>query len=167
MGLIVVLVMTVLGAGLAGFRTLVITSGSMTPTIDVGAAVLSRSVPPLAVRRGDIVTFRDAALGQQLVTHRVIEMDRTGQTVDFVTKGDANHTTEHWNVPVSGRIGRLVLTVPEVGRLLALVTHPLARIVEILAATVFLAFLLLRWIWFAPRPGRTAPDSLPRPSGHV
>jgi signal peptidase len=154
MSLVTVIVVAVIGGDLLGFRTLAITSGSMTPTIDVGAAVLSRSVPPLDVRPGDIVTFRDPSLGQQLVTHRVVQMRRTGQTVDFVTKGDANHTTEHWSVPVSGRIGRLVAAVPKVGRLLALLTYPVARVVEILAAMTFLAFLLLRWIWFAPGRGR-------------
>jgi signal peptidase len=167
MCLVVAVVVTVIAGGLLGFRTLVITSGSMTPTIDVGAAVLSRSVPPLAVHPGDIVTFRDDALGQQLVTHRVMEMSRSGPTVNFVTKGDANHTTEHWSVPVSGRIGRTVLAVPDVGRLLALLTRPLARVVEILTAMMFFAFLLLRWIWFAPRARETAMAFAAPDSGHA
>jgi signal peptidase len=167
MALVAVIVLAVIGGGVLGFRTLVITSGSMTPTIDVGAAVLSRSVPPLEVRPGDIVTFRDPSLGQRLVTHRVVQMRRTGQTVNFVTKGDANQTTERWSVPVSGRIGRTVVAVPEFGRLLASLTYPLARVVEILAAMMFFAFLLLRWIWFVPRFEERATMSFSPESGHA
>jgi signal peptidase len=166
MALVALIVVIVIGGGLLGFRALVITSGSMTPTIDVGAAVLSRSVHPLEVRPGDVVTFRDASLGEQLVTHRVISMRRTGQMVQFVTKGDANHATEHWSVPVSGRIGRTVMAVPEVGRLLTLLTKPLARVVEVLVATLFFAFLLLGWIWFSPRVGEPSLMSLSAETGH-
>lgn len=149
----VVLICVVAGAAL-GYRPLVIKSGSMAPTIGVGSVVLSVSVHPLQVRPGTIVTFRDPAIGQQLVTHRVVRVQRAGQTVDFVTKGDANHTTEHWNVPVSGTIGREVLVVPAVGRWLTTLNLPLARIIEILGTLVLLAFLLLHWIWFTPEPAR-------------
>jgi signal peptidase I len=161
----VVLVGVVAGAAL-GYRPLVIKSGSMAPTIGVGSVVVSVSVHPLQVRPGTIVTFRDPALGQQLVTHRVVRMQRAGQTVDFVTKGDANHTAEHWTVPVSGTIGREVLVIPSVGRWLTMLNLPLARVIEILGTMVLLAFLLLHWIWFTPEPARArrrSPDSDRRP----
>jgi signal peptidase I len=150
----VVLLGVVVG-GAIGYRPLVIKSGSMTPTIGVGSVVLSISVHPFQVRPGTIVTFRDPAIGQQLVTHRVVQMRRAGQLVEFVTKGDANHATEHWTVPVSGSIGRDVLVIPGVGRWLTALNLPVARIIEILGAMLLFAFLLLRWIWFTPETERT------------
>jgi signal peptidase I len=149
----VVLLCVVAGAAL-GYRPLVIKSGSMTPTIGVGSVVLSDSVHPLEVRPGTIVTFRDPAIGQQLVTHRVVRVQRTGQTVEFVTKGDANHTTEHWTVPASGSIGREVLVIPAVGRWLTTFNRPVARVIEVVGTMLLFAFLLLRWIWFTPEPAR-------------
>jgi signal peptidase I len=124
------------------------------PTIGVGSVVLSVSVHPLQVRPGTIVTFRDPAIGQQLVTHRVVRMQRIGQTVEFVTKGDANHATEHWAVPVSGSIGREVVVIPAVGRWLTTLNLPVARVIEILGTMLLFTFLLLRWIWFTPEPAR-------------
>lgn len=138
----------------------------MAPTIGVGAVVLSVSVHPEQVRPGTIVTFRDPALGQQLVTHRVVQMKRAGQVVNFVTKGDANRTTEHWSVPVSGSIGREVLIVPDVGRWMTALNRPTARIIEILGTMLLFAYLLLRWIWFTAEPGvarRGHPDGDPPP----
>jgi signal peptidase I len=149
----VVLLGVVAGAAL-GYRPLVIRSGSMTPTIGVGSVVVSDSIHPLQARPGDIVTFRDPAIGQQLVTHRVVRMQRAGPTVEFVTKGDANHTTEHWTVPVAGTIGREVLVIPSVGRWLTMLNLPLARVLEILGAMVLVGFLLFHWIWLTPEPAR-------------
>ncbi len=152
--LIAVVLVAVVVGGALGYRPLVIKSGSMVPTIGVGSVVLSASVPPSQVKPGTIVTFRDPALGQQLVTHRVVQVRRAGQTVEFVTKGDANHTTEHWTVPVSGSIGREVLVIPGLGRWLTMLNVAPARIIEILGTMVLFAFLLLRWIWFTPEPSR-------------
>jgi signal peptidase len=163
--LVAVVLLGVVVGGALGYRSLVIKSGSMTPTIGVGSIVVSVSVHPLQVKPGAIVTFRDLALGQQLVTHRVVQMHQDGQIVAFVTKGDANHTTEHWTVPVTGTIGREVLVVPDVGRWMTTLNLPLARVIEILATTLLLAFLLLRWIWFTPGPalprGRLSDDDPP------
>ncbi len=156
-GLVAVLLVlsaVVLGAGL-GYRPLIIRSGSMTPTIGVGAVVVSRSVSPLSVHPGEIVTFRDPALDEQLVTHRVVSMTEMGGAVHFVTKGDANRTTEHWSVPVTGSIGREVVIVPDVGRWLAALNTSLAHLVEFLVSFLLVAYLLLRWIWAPVEPSRT------------
>lgn len=146
-------------AGTLGYRPLVIRSGSMTPTIGVGAVVVSKAVSPLSVRPGEIVTFRDPSLDEQLVTHRVVSIEQEGDVVAFVTKGDANRTTEHWSVPVTGTVGREALIVPDVGRLLAAWASPLAHLIELAGAFLVLGFLLLRWIW--------APAGSSRPSAHL
>jgi signal peptidase len=154
MGVVSVILLGVVVGGALGYRPLVIKSGSMSPTIDVGAVVVSDTVKPLQVTPGSIVTFRDPALSQQLVTHRVVSAQRVGNVVRFVTKGDANHATERWSVPVSGTVGREVVAIPGVGRVLAVISLPIGRTIEIVGATLIFAFFLLRWIWFRP----TAPS---------
>lgn len=143
----------VLGSAALGYRALTIRSGSMTPTLLVGDVVLDRSVSPLEVHPGEIVTFRDPNLGQQLVTHRVISMHLSGDQVHFVTKGDANVVTEHWDVSVSSHIGREILVLPAVGKVLADISLPVVRVVILAILALWLAGVGLRWIWRDPSHG--------------
>ena len=133
-----------------GYRAFTIRSGSMTPTIRVGDVVVDVPVRPLDVHPGEVVTFRDPALGQQLVTHRVVSVHRSGGRAVFVTKGDANHATEHWSAPVAGRLGHEVLVIPSAGRLLADVSSPPARVIEVALFALCVAWAGLRWVWRRP-----------------
>jgi signal peptidase I len=153
--LVVVLVALIVGT-LLGYRALTIKSGSMTPTIAVGAVVVDTSVSPLDVHPGEIVTFRDPGLGEQLVTHRVVSIRRSGNRVFFVTKGDANVVTEHWSIPVTGHLGREVLVVPRVGRILAGMNTAVGRVIEVVLVALCLAYMGLRRIWRRPAPSMAA-----------
>lgn len=133
-----------------GYRALTIRSGSMTPTIRVGDVVVDTSVSPLSVKPGQIVTFRDPALRQQLVTHRVVTMRRVGRSVDFVTRGDANLVTEHWSVPVTGHLGRKVFQIPKLGRVVAALSAKAVRMAALALSALFIAGLGLRRIWRRP-----------------
>ena len=135
---------------LLGYRALTIRSGSMNPTIQVGDVVVDTSVSPLTVRPGQIVTFRDPAIGQQLVTHRVVAMHRVGKAVDFVTKGDANLVSEHWSVPVTGHLGRKVFMIPGVGRVVAVLSAKAVRVIAVALAALLVAGVGLRRIWRQP-----------------
>lgn len=141
---------TLLVGSMLGYRALTIRSGSMTPTIRVGDVVVDTSVSPLTVRPGQIVTFRDPAIGQQLVTHRVVSMHRAGKAVNFVTKGDANLVTEHWSVPVTGHLGRRVFVVPGLGRIVAALSAKVVRVLALALSALLLAGLGLRRIWRQP-----------------
>src|SRR6185436_15670327 len=103
---------------------------------------------------GDIVTFHDPQDPSKLLTHRVVATKDTGSRIAFVTQGDANNTQEHWRVPATGEIGRLVYTVPWVGHLAVLTRTRLGWV--LLVGIPLLAILLeeLVRIW---RP-RTEPD---------
>lgn len=71
-----------------GFQLFAIESGSMEPTLKIGAVIVSRipkEAEPLDVN--DIITFR--TLSGAVVTHRIIEVVREGDdTTAYRTKGD-------------------------------------------------------------------------------
>jgi signal peptidase I len=159
-GLLAILGLVVVGDAL-GYRMVTIRSGSMTPTLSVGEVILESSVSPLAVHPGEIVTFRDPALGQDLVTHRIVSMRRSGDEVQFVTRGDANKSSERWSVPVSGHLGRELFVLPGVGAVLAAASSPTTRVVGVVVACLVLAYVGLRRIWREPVP---APVSETRPA---
>src|SRR5687767_6954777 len=103
---------------LAGFRPMVVQSGSMAPTLLPGDAIVARTVSPAAVRVGQVVTFRDPSRQGMLLTHRVVERSRDAAGYTFVTRGDANTGEERWSIAENGKLGRLAVRVPGLGRAL-------------------------------------------------
>lgn len=147
LGLAVVLLALLLLATVAGYRPLIDHSGSMRPAIAAGDIVLTQSVSATGVHRGDIVTFSDRALGGRLVTHRVVGIRRSGQRLEFLTRGDANPAPESWSVGSRSSLGRVVLSVPGLGRTVAWMADPLVRTIFLSAAAAVLGTALLRRIW--------------------
>jgi len=84
-------------ASILGFRIYHILTGSMEPTIPVGSNVLVKEVDPYSLEVGDVITFisKDQAIYGNANTHRIIaiEKDESGKRL-FVTKGDANNTSD-------------------------------------------------------------------------
>ncbi len=133
-----------------GWRTLSVMSGSMSPTIHTGDAVVVRPVPPTTLRRGDVVTFRDPEGTGRLITHRVQAFRAQGSTIEFTTQGDANSGTEQWTVDRSGSVGRVVLRIPRAGYLLVPSATPIGRLVLVALPVVALAALGLAALWRKP-----------------
>lgn len=89
-----------------GWRLDAVLTGSMAPELEVGSLVFTRSVEPETIAVGDIITFRPAANGQALITHRVIGVGRSS-SLYFETKGDANQAPDPFTVPARNLVGRV------------------------------------------------------------
>jgi signal peptidase len=123
----------------------------MEPTLRIGDVVIERPIHPDAIRVGDIVTFRDPDSPTRLLTHRVVGLGIRGSDAYVVTKGDANHTTERWSLPLAGTLGRVEYRVPKLGFTLRWAGGPIGRLGLILVPVLLLAGLELRRIW-SPEP---------------
>jgi signal peptidase I len=126
----------------SGHPVLLIRSGSMTPTIPVGAAVVLDSVRSGEVHVGDVVTMRLA--NGAIFTHRVTRLASVGGVPYIETRGDANPMVDPALTPVSSVIGRVTLTLPLAGFLMAGLAMPVGLATVLLAAlTLCLALWLL------------------------
>lgn len=99
-------------------------TGSMAPKIDAGAAVILFKEPNPAI--GDIVRVRVSQEGRRLgypstIVHRIVERAEDGT---FRTKGDAKPQADPFPVRASDIDGRVVWTIPVLGRGVALLTNP-------------------------------------------
>ena len=148
--LLVCLLLTVT-AGLFGYRAYAIRSGSMVPVLPIGSLVIDREIPPLDLVPGDLVTFQDTQLGKQLVTHRIQQLLHINNRLYVITKGDANLSTERWNVPVTTNLGHVVAEAPVLGRVLLESETPHGRVIEVIVVFTWVAYLVLRWAWNATR----------------
>lgn len=74
----------------AGYKPVVVLSGSMEPTYHVGSVIYYKHAAFSDIEVGDSITFR--AGENALVTHRVTQKGELSGT--FTTKGDANETED-------------------------------------------------------------------------
>lgn len=92
----------------------VVLTGSMSPAIHPGDAVVVDEVAPGDVREGDVVTFRREA-DQPPVTHRVVEVLESDGEIRYRTKGDNNEDPDPGTVHPDDLVGEVWFTLPYVG----------------------------------------------------
>jgi signal peptidase len=114
-GLVSGLALAVSLPAVLGFQTLTVLSGSMEPTLHVGAVVIDERITPREAKVGDVITFPAPGNRNRLITHRLRSVRVSGGKAYMVTKGDANDTVERWNVPVRDEIGRVRYQLPKLG----------------------------------------------------
>lgn len=129
---------------LTGRMLVVISGGSMSPAIPVGALGIAEPVSaggPLAV--GDVVTIR-LDEGRALVTHRIVRVvDRAGAPW-LELRGDANAEPDPVLMPAKAVMGRVGATIPEAGRWLrAFTSRPGFLALAGLAGCLYAISLLL------------------------
>lgn len=107
----VVQVMSVGYVNLGGFSLFRVVTGSMEPTIPVGALMVSQKVDFSTVAVDDIICFRtqETAIWGKIVTHRVVGMlSASDGTVLLQTKGDANLVQDGYYVTQDNFIGKVI-----------------------------------------------------------
>ncbi len=118
-------------------QSYVVVSSSMQPTFGAGSVVLVNSVQPESIEVGDVITYRE---GRQeviddgkvnLITHRVIEVIETENTLMFRTQGDANNAPDPQPVVAEAVIGRVMFSIPYIGHLIAFMTTDLGFVLLI------------------------------------
>ena len=151
-GLAALAVFSYLALILLGYKPVAVYSGSMVPTLKVGAVALDRSIPSRDVKVGDVITFTDPFVTNRLVTHRVVRIFLTPKGLAYRTKGDANAARDPWTIRLPGRVGRVSFSIPIAGYALWYSHTREVRSGFILVAALLLLTWLLRRIW------RTEPE---------
>lgn len=95
-------------------HTYVVKSGSMEPAIQTGSVVYVKSVPAEDIQEGDVITFADSRTGPP-TTHRVIDKRGSGDSLRFITKGDANEEADVEPVYPDQIIGVVMFSIPYLG----------------------------------------------------
>lgn len=141
---------------------LVITSGSMTPAIATGDAVVVVDTPPAEVETGDVIAFQGYT-GEGLTTHRVLSHHDVDGRLHFRTKGDANATPDVDLAPADGMVGEVVFALPQAGRPLLFLAGPTARMLLLVVPGAVLVIVQARDLLGARRARRRRrPPATPR-----
>jgi signal peptidase I len=123
---------------LYGIQSFIVMSGSMEPSIPVGAVTYTIKLTDYKV--GDVIAFKQ---GKNTITHRIVGVTESG----YKTKGDANEEADSAIVPKSSIVGAQVYMFWNLGKLImALKTIPgfIALLVIPAAFLIILEFLSIK-----------------------
>ncbi len=128
-----------------GWRYGILRSGSMSPAMPAGAAIVVAPAAAGDVQPGDVITFRSATNKDLLVTHRVyaLAQDDAGRPA-FVSKGDANNHPDDALVTADRLMGTVVFDLPEVGKIVQKLHTRTAFLVLIALPTALILALEMR-----------------------
>ncbi len=138
---------------LTGRTTLVVAGTSMGPALQVGTAIIVEPVDPAELAVGDVVSVRSGP-AKAIFTHRIVRLVQREGSLWLETKGDANPSPDPSILPASDVLGRVEVSIPYAGYLLAL-TSSLSGMVLVVA--VGLLLLTLGWILNPERPADLRP----------
>ncbi len=112
--------------GIFGFHMYHVLSGSMEPAVRVGSLIYVHEGQPEDIAEKDIIAFYSSLEDGGIITHRVLMNNVVSGT--FQTKGDANDEADPTPVPYDNYIGEVKLSIPFMGKLLAVMTSPYGKI---------------------------------------
>jgi signal peptidase I len=159
----IVAVGVVVGALAAGYRPVVIQTGSMGDTAPPGSLIVAAPRDGAQIDVGDILVMRRP--GATPVTHRVIEVERGPTTAFAITQGDANEAPDAALYALEGEqlVARWI--APGWGGRLETVFQPGIALAIMALATVAIAFRALRGIWSDPEAAfESTPEPGPTPA---
>jgi len=113
-GVIGLLVIFTLGSNtslLRGYKSFMVLSGSMTPTINIGDIVITHREANYL--KNDTITFYNSE--NRIITHRIVTIKRQGEKNIIGTKGDANRATDNDTITADKIIGKVVFVIPKLG----------------------------------------------------
>lgn len=117
-------------------------TGSMEPYIKPGDMIISKKINSENIVKGDVVTYKTN--NKNLVTHRVMEIIKDGNTIFFKTKGDANNIADEKLVTEEDIVGKLVLRIPKVGYVGDIIRTPLGFITCIVIPIILLIIMEIK-----------------------
>lgn len=125
------------------FRTFVIQSGSMEPSIMTGDIVVVKSQENY--QPTEVITFLDTS--NRVVTHRILEVAKQSDDLLYKTKGDANQSADPDLIPRKNIVGKVNLVVPKLGFAVAFAQSRYGILLFIVVPVVLIIYDELRKIF--------------------
>ena len=144
-GIIVVLLLTSIFPISDNYRIMIVQSGSMEPAVHTGSVVVSRLVDEYVIN--DIITFGNKTSNQTPTTHRIIEIKNDNGNISYITKGDANNTSDRKEVLHRNVIGKILFSVPYFGYIIDFVKKPLGFFLVIVIPALLVVSDEVKKIW--------------------
>lgn len=117
-----------------GYRSFLVQSGSMEPSIMIGDIVVTHQQPQYY--KNEVVTFLNK--DQRIVTHRIIDVLTQDNKTKFITKGDANRSEDEDQITPEQIIGKVVFVIPKLGFFVAFAKSLPGLIILVIVPSIIL-----------------------------
>lgn len=117
-----------------GYKSYVIKTNSMEPTINVNDVVITKQVKQEKINVGDVITFLQDG---EVITHRITKID-DGDQIQYTTKGDNNNIEDTFKIAYENIEGKHILTIPYLGRVVQILENKLVFLIILLVILIFL-----------------------------
>ena len=158
---LVAFLLLAVGPHLLGYRTATMLSGSMRPGIAAGSVVISSPTPVDQLAVGDVITIEAPTPPHDVVTHRIVAIDRTSSGTLVRTRGDANPNADPWSAQLDhDRVLRVSTVIPWLGYPLAALQASTGQVIGSRVIIGLIVASLLVSVWRRPtatRRGRRRP----------
>ena len=139
------------------FQVVTVLTGSMAPSAPRGSLAVVAPKPVEELEVGDVLTYAIPVEDRHVVTHRVVELDRSSGHTVVRTKGDANGAVDPWTATLDDEtVWTERFALPRLGQAIVVLRGEAARRLGQLAP-LLLALMVLARVWRREAP---TPDAL-------
>ena len=123
-----------------GWKPFIVLSGSMETEIDAGDVAVVRETDTASLKKGDIIAFKS---GEIVITHRIYDIIQEEGETRYITKGDNNNTEDTIKVEHEYILGKEILTIPQLGKVMQLLNNKIILLIIILIILIW-AFIRIQ-----------------------
>ena len=120
-----------------GYKTFVIVSESMEPTIMVGDAIFSRIVTQDELKENDIISFQDNG---EINTHRIVDINTENGIIKYTTKGDNNKSEDKEKITYNKIEGVYQFRLKGFGKIIEILKNRITLILLLIALVLISAY---------------------------
>ena len=118
---------------------LVVVGDSMEPTFKAFDLLIVAGEDVNSLKVGDVIAFRIEHFHDEIVVHRIVQVNQEGELISFVTQGDNNPNPDDFPA-VEGFIdGKIVFAIPVIGILLTPPANYVFTIVLVIFVFIFVS----------------------------
>ncbi|WLD95395.1 signal peptidase I SipW [Alkalihalobacillus sp. AL-G] len=134
-----------------GYQLKTVLSGSMEPTFSTGSIIAVKPINNIStINKGDVITFMKDQTN--IVTHRIIDVRGSNQSLQYITKGDNNEDPDNEPVLADNVIGEYTgFTIPFLGYLMNFANSKIGSALLLIVPGIVLLIYSGLSIWRALR----------------
>lgn len=117
------------------YKAYIVTTDSMQPSINAGDIVIVKNGKKDKIGQGDVITFNQ---NDEVITHRVIKNITEENNVEYITKGDNNNTEDTFKVKYDDVIGKMVITIPYLGKIISILDNKIIILILLLVILIII-----------------------------
>ena len=124
-----------------GYKILQVMSGSMSGEFETGDTILIKEIKEESdLKIGDVITYRIAK--NTLVTHRIVNITKTGESLNYTLKGDANNVEDSEKILFSSIEGIYVKKLILIGKIISFMQKSYGMVIIFVVPILLILYII-------------------------